>query len=169
MGLLRSKFLAQETHQIEFLFCILKNVLLELNLDFLNILLSATNERLFSVKYETEKIRANICCLCSSETARQRGGLKKSHHAVSRRRARNYPVTWRHILEERRPLLHLCYGLKLAIVIPFEFNWFQGVSVIVISLTKSRRITKGNNFNTFTAIVDLSGSNFSIARSALSA
>jgi hypothetical protein len=37
MGLLRSTFLAQETHQIEFLFCILKSFMLEFNLDFLNI------------------------------------------------------------------------------------------------------------------------------------
>lgn len=49
MRVLRSTFLAQETHQIEFLFCILKSFLLELNLDFLTILLSATNKRLFPI------------------------------------------------------------------------------------------------------------------------
>jgi len=75
-------------------------------------------------KYETETITAYIYCLRSSERARQCGGLKKSHHVVSKRQAHNYPVTWHHILEERRPLVHFCYGLKLAIVIPFEFNGF---------------------------------------------
>jgi hypothetical protein len=48
-SLLLSTFLAQETHQIEFMFCVLKSFLLELKLDFLNILLSATNERFFPV------------------------------------------------------------------------------------------------------------------------
>jgi hypothetical protein len=96
MGLLLSTFLAQETHQIEILFCIIKSVLLEMKLDFLNILLSATNERiLFPLMRRNIKVKNVILhiLLRSSETARQRGVLKKRPPRCPVTSDTNYPVT----------------------------------------------------------------------------